>query len=277
MLTKGTLFGASSHGARPSGTSRYFSVDVGLIHFVGLDLNAAETSPRTIGLDQGQLDWLAADLAAADANRLEVPWIVVTSHFPLYLSTAGAAAGPAPRHEHSSARYYLSDEAESALPGVAGAPAEFRSCLENNELPGCQTVGELRSASAKALEPLLIKYGVDVYAAGHSHLYGVTWPMANGAAIQHDYIAPKGTVYVTEGNGGVPGAPGVVDFHKPAADYMRTAGTGGAHGRLIASNASVLTYEHVSNNGFDGRGYVAESWSIVAATHKFPQPSGSTL
>ena len=78
LLPSGTLFGASSHGSRPSGTSRYFSVDIGLIHFVGLDLNAAETSPRTIGLDKGQLAWLDQDLTAAAANREHVPWIVVT-------------------------------------------------------------------------------------------------------------------------------------------------------------------------------------------------------
>ena len=32
--------------------------------------------------------------------------------------------------------------------------------------------------------------------------------MVNGNATQKNYIKPKGTIYVTEGNGGVPGAPG---------------------------------------------------------------------
>ena len=27
--------------------------------------------------------WLEQDLAAADANRANVPWVIVTSHFPL--------------------------------------------------------------------------------------------------------------------------------------------------------------------------------------------------
>jgi hypothetical protein len=31
-----------------------------------------------------QVEWLKKDLVAADANRGEVPWIVVTSHFPLH-------------------------------------------------------------------------------------------------------------------------------------------------------------------------------------------------
>ena len=35
---------------------------------------------------------------------------------------------------------------------------------------------------------------------GHSHLYGVTWPMANGQKTQDNYTNPRGTVYITEGN-----------------------------------------------------------------------------
>jgi 3',5'-cyclic AMP phosphodiesterase CpdA len=258
LLSKGALFGAASHGAAPSGTSRYLSVDIGLIHLVGLDLNAPETSPRTIGLDDGQLAWLEQDLAAAAANRENVPWIVVTSHFPIYLSSAGLE--PA----RSSAAWYLSDQAEAV---EVGSGAEFRSCESNSELAGCRSVAETRTDASTKLEPLFIKYGVDLYGAGHSHLYGVTWPMKNGAATQKNYLSPKATVYLTEGNGGVPGAPGVHTFTHPAADWMRIGATGGAYGRLITSNSSVLTYEHVFNNGNDGAGEVMETWSIVQPKH----------
>ena len=58
-------------------TRRYSSTDVGLIHIVGLDLN---------NLDAAQLAWLDTDLAAANANRAETPWIMVSSHFPLFHS-----------------------------------------------------------------------------------------------------------------------------------------------------------------------------------------------
>ena len=40
---------------------------------------------------------------------------------------------------------------------------------------------------------------------------GVTWPMVNGSSVQKNYEDPKGTVYITEGNGGV---PGVTSAHK---------------------------------------------------------------
>eukprot|EP00035_Acanthoeca_spectabilis_P012815 m.232782 g.232782 ORF g.232782 m.232782 type:complete len:99 (+) comp15723_c0_seq2:2959-3255(+) len=91
--------------------------------------------------------------------------------------------------------------------------------------------------------------------------------MVNGTATQKNYTTPRGTVYVTEGNGGVPGAPGNHTFNVPAADFMRIGATGGAHGRLITSNSSVLTYEHVFNNGNGGKGEVMETWSIVQPRH----------
>ena len=185
-------------------------------------------------MDDGQLAWLATDLAAAAANREAVPWIVVTSHFPVYLSTTSKA-----NHANASASHFLSVEAEAEPVGSNG---EFKSCQANAEPAGCTTVRDFQSAAQSKLEPLFVKFGVDFYAAGHSHLYGVTWPMINGSATQHDYTDPKGTIYITEGNGGVPGAPGVHTFTHPKTDWMRIGATGGAYGRVITSNASVLTY-----------------------------------
>ena len=221
LLSKGTLFGASTgvldsgdHGngnattagndSAPSGTSRYFSVDIGLVHMVGLDLNAPETTPRTIGLDGKQLAWLAQDLAAADANRANVPWVVVTSHFPIYIASSSSAeggaagaeaggggrvggagvgaagvvgeggeitpvSGPTGGSDEASAEYYLSIEAEDA---AVGSEDEYRTCVANGEKAGCKTVGQFKAEAASKLEPLFILYGVDLYGAGHQHAYG---------------------------------------------------------------------------------------------------------
>jgi hypothetical protein len=79
LLTRSSFYGPASHGAAPSRTSQWYSVDLGLIHFVVLDLDPGP--PAVFAGDQAA--WTAADLAAADANRANVPWIVVTSHFPL--------------------------------------------------------------------------------------------------------------------------------------------------------------------------------------------------
>ena len=79
LLTRSSFYGAAAHGAAPSRTSQWYSIDLGLIHFVILDL---DPGPPAV-FAGAQAAWAAADLAAADANRANVPWIVVTSHFPL--------------------------------------------------------------------------------------------------------------------------------------------------------------------------------------------------
>ena len=94
-------------------------------------------------------------------------------------------------------------------------------------------------------------------------------PMYGGNATQKDYINPRATVYVTEGNGGVPPAPCTHKFSKPSADWARIHGTGGAYGIIRLTNSTVLSYDHVWNNGNNGTGEVMETWSIVQHNHTF--------
>ena len=49
----------------------------------------------------------------------------------------------------------------------------------------------------------------------------------------------------------------------PLGDF-RACGRGMNYGRLVATNASVLTYEHVNNDN----GVVEDTWSIVK-THTY--------
>ena len=91
LLTKGTFLAAGIHGTTPSGSSAHFSVDIGSIHIAALSTH----SP--VGTE---LAWLEADLAAAAANRKAVPWIIVTSHYPIFLSTMAEHANA------SSARWH---------------------------------------------------------------------------------------------------------------------------------------------------------------------------
>ena len=79
--------------------------------------------------------WAAADLAAADANRGNVPWLVVTSHYPLYTAMMGDEEAEA------SAAWYTSDLAEqerggdgtpwSATPTSVLWRATARRCLRS--------------------------------------------------------------------------------------------------------------------------------------------------
>ena len=261
LLTKGTLYSAGVHGPTPSRTSRYVSSDLGLIHMVGLDLN---------NLDAGQVAWLEADLAKAQTNRDAVPWIMVTSHFRA--SRRPQCPAPADRrpfaaihhralaeNPNASAAHYIGDEAE----GYAVSGHEFQPCAE----PGCKTVAELVGDFQSVLAPIFVKYGVDVYNAGHVHDYQSCWPLGpKGELLQTNFINPRGPVHLTEGNGGVPGVPGTNSVKSCAstkAPWCRMAGTGGAYGRWTAWNATHLTYEHVENP----TGNVTDTWTIVQEHH----------
>ena len=97
--------------------------------------------------------------------------------------------------------------------------------------------------------------------------YDVTWPMCNGTICDgvKSYVNPKGTVHITEGNGGVPGVKGNNTIKDCKTAYGNMCGTGGAYGRFITSNATVLNYEHVENPTGD----VTHTWAIVKSSLSF--------
>jgi hypothetical protein len=256
LITRGSFYGAASHGAAPSRTSKWYSLDLGLIHFLILDLDPGPPAAFA-GV---QAAWAAADLAAADANRANVPWIVVTSHYPLYTAAFYEAEAWG-----ASAAWYNAEVAEHERNGD-GAPwsttPHFEGCAKGNAT--CTTLKDVVDASISSLGALLDQYHVDVYAAGHIHSYSASWPIFGGAVAKKSLVNPKGTVHVVEGNGGVPGAHSHSKLYackkaSAALDLFRICGFGMNYGRLVTTNASVLTYEHVRN----GDDHVTDSWSIV--------------
>ena len=252
LLTKATLFGTGIHSAVPSNTSRYFSIDVGLIHIVGLDLNR---------LDVQQLQWLEKDLAAVD--RQATPWIIVSSHFPLYHATVSA------NMDKYSAAYYAGDEPE----GWATSGHDFKTVDEacaaatNDEEP-CdrRTIGDMQRQLTSLLNPILEYYKVDIYAAGHVHDYNSNWPICEGGICMDDsgvpqtnFNKPRGPVHICEGNGGVPGVVGESTLTNCSSEpWCRVHGTGGAYGRIVAQDAHSLTYSHVQNSD----GIVTDEFTI---------------
>eukprot|EP00656_Telonema_subtile_P040233 TRINITY_DN452_c0_g1_i1.p1 TRINITY_DN452_c0_g1~~TRINITY_DN452_c0_g1_i1.p1 ORF type:complete len:602 (-),score=155.73 TRINITY_DN452_c0_g1_i1:145-1950(-) len=252
LLSKTTLLGAGKHSGVPSNTSRYFSVDIGMIHIAAVDLNAGS-------LGDAQSAWLEADLAAVD--RSVTPWVFGTSHFPLL--TAKSQDSSAARFIGEVAEYYPDGEHS-----FVQAKCDSNGVCE-------RTVGELLGDIQAELMPILVKHGVDVWNAGHVHDYESDWPVcfsgstnstdickdSTGAPIK-SFDHPKGIVHVTEGNGGVPGVVGkssLVDCSNAADSlWCRKHGTGGAYGRWIAHDAHSLTYEHVQNNG----GVVTDTFTI---------------
>lgn len=111
-----------------------------------------------------------------------------------------------------------------------------------------------------------LRYGVDIFNAGHVHDYEATWPIKAGVATQQDYVNPKGVVHITEGNGGVPGCHGnhqIFNCTNATHLWCRAHANGAGYGRLVAHNATHLTYSHVQNNG----GVVTDEFTIVQKRH----------
>jgi hypothetical protein len=64
----------------------YYSYNVGPVHVVVFSTEALCSSPYCPILQQRQLEWLQADLQAANQRRHIQPWVIVFSHKPLYCS-----------------------------------------------------------------------------------------------------------------------------------------------------------------------------------------------
>ena len=234
LLTKGSYLAPGLHGTTPSGTSSYFSVDIGLIHITVIS-NAIEHNDRS----PAELAWLTKDLEAANKRRKEVPWIIVTSHYPIFKPEKEGQTA------NASLLGWYSEAGETCVDGVC-AGSEYMSCEVAGEEEGCRTVAERVDETSSAIGTLFQRYGVDIYNAGHSHEYDVTWPMLTGkqALYQQNFSNPQGTVYVTEGNGAVPGTGpnATLSFLNASYPYGRVHGTGGAYGIITTASSDELTY-----------------------------------
>ena len=70
-------------GMWEEGGRMYYSLNLGLIHFVSYDTEMLFSHPEQV---TAQVQWLEADLTAANARRTERPWIVAFGHRPFYCS-----------------------------------------------------------------------------------------------------------------------------------------------------------------------------------------------
>jgi hypothetical protein len=215
-----TLATAKGAAAQSSGSSRYFSQDVGLVHHIALDMlvyygtwGGAEKAFRA-----PQLAWLEADLAAANApeQRAKVPWVTMNVHHPFYCSSITMGNG-------------------KNFTQLGEEPDGFEGCVGT----GAATAEVVR----KELEPLMLKYGVDVFFAGHEHNYDVSYPVAFGEPTQKNYTNPSAPVHIVTGAGG---APALDHFGLPGP-YTRIQKMAWGYGKVVAFNATTLQYTHVLN------------------------------
>jgi hypothetical protein len=108
------------------------------------------------------------------------------------------------------------------------------------------------------LEPLLAKFGADLYFAGHTHHYERKWPVVRGAATQTNYVEPRGTVHVQSGIAGT--GPGD-EFTVPQQPWeaFRDTAYWPTYGRLTLLNATHARYEQL----FNANGTVFDAFDLV--------------
>lgn len=250
-------------GPRPERTNHHhrmhYSVDVGLVHILQLDLSAwwcrfpgcIQTDACGVpdewiknasemhnpverydfpGLRHSMLDFIRADLAAVD--RARTPWVIVTSHYPLYETYD-------PQNEDNLAR-----EARSA-DGVARA-WNRRLQLQDAPSQGGDAFVPSKQLAIADLEPLLKEFRVDIYMAGHNHNYETTWPVHGGVVQQKSFHLPRATVHVLSGSAGPPEQD---SFQPNPPEWSRSPRLEeNSYSRITMFDRHTMQFEQVAND-----------------------------
>eukprot|EP01062_Namystynia_karyoxenos_P071245 TRINITY_DN66686_c0_g1_i1.p1 TRINITY_DN66686_c0_g1~~TRINITY_DN66686_c0_g1_i1.p1 ORF type:complete len:560 (+),score=111.07 TRINITY_DN66686_c0_g1_i1:82-1680(+) len=216
--------------ASGSGSTRWYSYEVGLMHIAVIDTNPWAVMGVTCNTGRETWRWLDRDLSAV--NRTRTPWVAVIGHRPLYCTK-----DPGPRGECTSEAAVLRDGGQTLL------------------------------CSLEGLEPLFQQHGVDLYLCGHTHHYERTWPMARGKVVQRDYVNPRGVVHVLSGIAGGQEEWPIDGWHVPTKDFdaFRDEGLHISVSLLTVTNATHLTLEQVSMLG-----HTRDRFTIVQGSHGGP-------
>lgn len=256
--TAGMAAPSPRRGSSGAANGRWYSVNIGLLHLVVLDFNVYYGSEPD-ALRVQQLEWLEADLSSVDRSR--TPWILATAHMPIQCSSItydGAFV--------SEAHKFRAATGEAPQRIAASAP-----------YAGCIGTGVANTeASRKDVEPLLLRYGVDLFTAGHEHNYESMWPTRNLQPVQKNFEQPQAPIYVVDGAGGAP----ALDLFGGPGPFTRLQDSSWGWGRVTVHNASHLTYERVQNDRCRQQcqasecpacglpaGAVLDSWTVHQLNH----------
>ena len=252
LLGTGTHHAAGLHGTVPSNTSRYFSVNFGLVHLIGLSLNGYNgVDTCTTTCNKQQLEWLEADLKSID--RSKTPWVLAMSHYPLYLAEKEGVDTSYDHGPLATKQWLNAEECEycghclnCSVPGYTiNAPDAINTTLKD---------------ARGDLEPLFYKYGVDVYWAGHIHFYQTFHgPLKDGKLIGNGTHNPNGVIHVCSGNGGPP-SPTACSSHPASKTCISQPYS---YTQLVAHNATDLTWRQISNKDNS----VVDEWVIHQDHH----------
>lgn len=176
-----------------------------------------------------QYAWLEADLAAANANRAERPWVLVGGHRPLYCS-----------------------------------PND-----DNDDCHSIDSVVRTGILGQYAMEPLLAKYGVDLVFVAHEHAYSRSYPVynrsfnASGVSTQGGvttYNQPNMPIHIITGAAGCPEDQDPWHGQDPwQAFQLNVYG----YGRLSFPSPSIAKWEFVN----DANSSVVDTVVIVQDSH----------
>lgn len=97
------------------------------------------------------------------------------------------------------------------------------------------------------MEHLLVRYGVDLYVAGHTHHTQATFPVKHGAVSQRNFVDPHAPTHVLNGIGGV-------DGHDPLGlklswEAYRDAQFRVSYSRITIHNGTTLDFEIRDHRG----------------------------
>ncbi|KAJ9438731.1 Purple acid phosphatase 23 [Diplonema papillatum] len=166
-------------------TSYWWSVAYGGIRIIAL------STVHDFSQSSAQYAWFVNELKQADTpeSRKVNPWVIVTSHFPMYCTIDDCFCG-----------------------NYTQAALEQRCQSGGTVLPG---ILEVNGVFIKAqLEELLLEYHVDLFLAGHEHAYERTLPINNlvptvarpptrkPAGTTDRYINPTAPIHIMAGSGG---------------------------------------------------------------------------
>jgi hypothetical protein len=166
--TNFTQYKRRFHMPVASSSGHYYSFDFGKAHFTILD---SETYFYQDSYSQNaQQEWLIEDLRRANDNRVNVPWLLVFAHKPLYCSI------------------------------------DWRLPIDNPHTNN--NCGEQATLMRKMWEELFYDNRVDVYFAGHVHNYQRMTSIYHNQTVQSDHdtfsssLNPKAPIYILSGDAG---------------------------------------------------------------------------
>jgi hypothetical protein len=218
------------------GTSKntwYYSWDAGLVHYVSMSTEIPfGINGHGPDLQSAQYAWIDEDLARANENRHNVPWVIIVGHRSVYCSCDGDC-----------------DESAQVL-----RDGPYYNATNNNR--------------TYSYEDLFFSRGVDLYINGHEHDYERNYPTYRGNAHQSN-VDPKATVYIVTGAAGCDELHEPFTRPQPPRSAFRSNNFG--FSQMIVHNHTHLQFQQIMTDptffGPEDYGRVIDDAMIVQHDH----------